>query len=237
MVTRNVPLHLVPEAQKSSVEPSDIASTTVLRGDLSAVTILEVIQLMCAQGQSWTVSLLDQGVAAEASVSGGELVDARYDKLSGQDALVELIALRQGKFEVRSHNGNVPHTIHGRWQQVLIAAVQQLDERMSTQRSENTRSLVAPTTHHSRRRKSGKFHSDELARTRPSPTPSNPPDTVKEAIMVSPNAAEAPELIDRGFAALRAGNVNEARAHWTHALELDPGNRALRFNLKKLNSK
>ncbi len=232
MVTRHVPLHLVPEANQAELE-----SSTVLRGDLSAVTVPEVIQLMCAQGQSWTVTLLGQGVDAQASVSGGELVDARYDKLSGQDALVELIALHQGQFEVRSHNGDVPHTIHGRWQQVLIAAVQRLDERMNTQHSENTRSHPAPKTHDTRRRKSGKFQSDELARTRPSFAVSSPPDTAKHPSVASPSTTQALELIDRGFASIRAGNLNEARVHWTLALELDPSNRALQFNLKKLGSR
>jgi hypothetical protein len=233
MVNRRLPLHLVQEPP--SVEPPDSESRVVLRGDLSAVTVLEVIQLMCAQGQPWTVTLLDQGVDARASVSGGELVDARYDKQVGQDALVELIALHQGRFEVKPHQGNVPRTIDGRSEQILIAAVQRLDERLGAPHSQNARSHVAPMQRSPRRRKSGKFQSDELARTHPSFTTSRPPDTAPSDAL--PTVAQAPELIDRGFAALRVGNINEARESWTQALKLDPGNRALQFNLKKLDSR
>jgi hypothetical protein len=43
-------------------------------------------------------------------------------------------------------------------------------------------------------------------------------------------------LIDQGFAALRAGNSAEARQRWTEALALDPDNRSVQFNLRKLDS-
>jgi hypothetical protein len=47
----------------------------------------------------------------------------------------------------------------------------------------------------------------------------------------------ASSLVDKGFAALRAGNVEEARKCWQSAKELDPDNRSLDLNLKKLESK
>ena len=49
-------------------------------------------------------------------------------------------------------------------------------------------------------------------------------------------SASAVALIDQGFAALRAGNAAEARQCWTQALLLDPDNRSLQFNLRKLDS-
>jgi hypothetical protein len=44
----------------------------------------------------------------------------------------------------------------------------------------------------------------------------------------------ASSLVDKGFAALRAGDVEEARKCWLAAKELDPDNRSLDLNLKKL---
>ena len=49
-------------------------------------------------------------------------------------------------------------------------------------------------------------------------------------------SASAEALIDRGFAALRVGNSAEARQCWTQAVALDPDNRSLQFNLRKLDS-
>ena len=47
----------------------------------------------------------------------------------------------------------------------------------------------------------------------------------------------AASLVDKGFAALRAGKVEEARQCWLAAKELDPENRSLDLNLKKLERK
>ena len=63
-------------------------------------------------------------------------------------------------------------------------------------------------------------------------------------LLVATEARKAPRpagasssLVDKGFAALRAGKVEEARQCWLAAKELDPENRSLDLNLKKLESK
>jgi Flp pilus assembly protein TadD len=48
---------------------------------------------------------------------------------------------------------------------------------------------------------------------------------------------EVSRLIDLGFAALRSGNREEARKHWEDALKLDPSNRMIELNLRKLEAK
>jgi hypothetical protein len=55
-------------------------------------------------------------------------------------------------------------------------------------------------------------------------------------VATAPVVATAEELIDRGFLALRAGNLDEARRCWHAALDLQPGNRCVRFNLRKLDA-
>jgi hypothetical protein len=51
----------------------------------------------------------------------------------------------------------------------------------------------------------------------------------------SPGVASS--LVDRGFAALRAGDIEEARQCWLAAKRLDPENRSLDLNLRKLESR
>ena len=51
------------------------------------------------------------------------------------------------------------------------------------------------------------------------------------------NFGASASLVDKGFAALRGGKVEEARQCWLAAKELDPDNRSLDLNLKKLESK
>ncbi|HVK69944.1 MAG TPA: tetratricopeptide repeat protein, partial [Polyangium sp.] len=45
---------------------------------------------------------------------------------------------------------------------------------------------------------------------------------------------EVASLMDQGFTALRNGQREDARKFWQQALELDPGNRRIELNLKKL---
>ena len=45
---------------------------------------------------------------------------------------------------------------------------------------------------------------------------------------------EVPALIDRGFALEQKRRYDEAREAWRAALEVDPGNRMLELNLRKL---
>jgi hypothetical protein len=45
------------------------------------------------------------------------------------------------------------------------------------------------------------------------------------------------ELVDRGFVALRMGMPDEAYTLWTRALERDPDNKSIRFNLQRLEAR
>jgi Tfp pilus assembly protein PilF len=52
---------------------------------------------------------------------------------------------------------------------------------------------------------------------------------------MTPNAP-ASHLIDQGFLAMKAGEIEHARTLWKQALTQDPENRMLQFNLRKLDS-
>ncbi|HRI70064.1 MAG TPA: tetratricopeptide repeat protein, partial [Polyangium sp.] len=66
------------------------------------------------------------------------------------------------------------------------------------------------------------------------PPPPPPPPETPEELAARKKEREVSQLMDQGFSALRAGNRDEARRFWKEALELDPGNRRIELNLKKL---
>jgi hypothetical protein len=68
----------------------------------------------------------------------------------------------------------------------------------------------------------------------PPPPPSAEPVESPEDIRAREKEREVSSLMDKGFQALRGGNRDEARKYWQQALELDPGNRRIELNLKKL---
>jgi hypothetical protein len=68
----------------------------------------------------------------------------------------------------------------------------------------------------------------------PDPPPPPPPPETAEDIAARKREREVAALMDQGFNALRGGNREEARKFWKQALELDPGNRRIELNLKKL---
>ena len=235
MVNTRVQLHAVSGAQETYAQQA-AESGVMLQGDLSVVTIFDVIRLMCAQGHACTITLLEQECDASVSIAGGELVDARYAEQVGPEALVELIALRMGQFAVRRQPGDVPHTIHGHWQYNLLVAAQRLDERMNKRRLDSARPSRAAVALELTQHESGEFQCDEAAYLR-SKTAGSQRAGTRTTEVSQRHGPSALELVDRGFAAIRAGNAREARAHWTLALALDPSNRALQFNLKKLETR
>jgi hypothetical protein len=64
--------------------------------------------------------------------------------------------------------------------------------------------------------------------------PPPPPPESAEETAARKKEREVSLLMDQGFSALRAGSRDEARTFWQQALELDPGNRRIELNLKKL---
>ena len=235
MANSRVQLHLIPGSQVTAVRRSDSGTSPVLGGDLSVVSVADIVQLLCVPGHSWLVQIVEQGCEASLTVCDGELVDARYGQRCGLHALVEMLAIRSGGFEVQPFEGTTTPTIRGTWQQNLLTAAHRLDERTNSGYPNEPRassSLPPPPARH----RSGPFEFG--------PDPNDSSDSTTEEPVADAGAAPEPArvaralaLIDQGFAALRAGNVDETRAHWTAALELDPENRALQFNIKKLQSR
>jgi hypothetical protein len=234
MSPARVELHLIPASAAPLAAADAVKSQVVLRGQLGIVSVVDIIQLMSNRGQSWSVVLFDQGVDATVSIVNGELADARWSNKSGHEALVEIVAAEAGYFEVHPLEGVTEHTLFGLWQGNILAAVQRLDERAHSQ------SCIPTPQKESRReprpkllrKESGEYDFEAILSDKAF---DQPPDVNVDPSRVNlAGSNNVLELTDLGFSALRSGNVEEAKAHWSKALEMDPNNRALQFNLKKL---
>lgn len=203
-----------------------------LSGCFSALSAADLIQMLCLAQRTAALRITAGGESGTVMVKDGVLLHASWGDLAGQDALCAILDAQDGVFRTTPLPEGVPRTIQTNWQHALMEAVQALDE-------------AANSSHHS----TGSFPAirvddcllDKMSTSTDEPTP------VRRAgkhLLSGVESRRAPRtggaassLVDKGFAALRAGNVEEARQCWLAAKQLDPENRSLDLNLKKLESR
>jgi len=215
-----------------------------LSGSLSVVSTLDLIEWLCSNRKIWSLRLHRQGqgqtnekvIAGEVVVVDGQMVDARWGDVHGLPALCEIVGCQKGSFDLVPVSGSIERTLDGHWQSLLLSAVQMLDERnhQTNGVAQPERPQESPKSSSS----SGQLMLLALSSDGPAPEDAQGTPSVADGVFDARKdaSASAVALIDRGFAALRAGNPAEARQCWTQALALDPDNRSLRFNLRKLDS-
>lgn len=200
-----------------------------LSGCFSALSAADLIQMLCLAQRTAALRISAGGETGTVMVKKGVLLHASWGTLTGQDALCEILDAQDGVFRTTPLPADVPHTIDGNWQHALMEAVRVLDERSSSSRR-STGSLPAIRADDSLL--------DKIA------AEAEPARRAGGYLLAGLDARQSPRgggaassLVDKGFAALRAGDVEEARKCWLAAKELDPENRSLDLNLKKLESR
>ena len=199
-----------------------------LSGCFSTVSAADLIQMLCLTQRTAALRISAGGLTGSVMVREGELVHAAWGSLVGQEALCGILEAEDGIFRTTPLPDGIEPSIHVTWQQALMEAVRVMDER----------------GHSSRR--SGSFPAiriDNLVLD--SIDPPGPGEGAHAAVTATgaevrktPRAGGvASSLVDKGLAALRAGNVEEARQCWMAAKKLDPENRSLDLNLKKLDGR
>ena len=180
-------------------------------------------------------------------IENGQPIHAVWDDLTGEDAFYRLIGAKVGVFSTSPLPPDVERTLNGDWQYFLIEGLRRLDEAVAagedpTQSSARTKPVrfspfSLPPGSEAR---SVKPASSEVAMmaARPLPPPPPFPRIANETHgPESDGKSDVARLVDAGFTALRAGRRDEARRLWEDALRLDPGNRVIELNLRKLEGK
>jgi DNA-binding response OmpR family regulator len=200
-----------------------------LSGCFSALSAADLIQMLCLAQRTAALRITAHGEAGTVMVKDGKLFHAAWGPLVGHEALCAILDAQDGVFRTTPLPDDVEANIHTNWQYALMEAVRILDERANSS-PRQTGSFPAIRVEECVLDKlSGDDHpSERRAMTMLVATESRK----------SPRTGgAASSLVDKGFAALRAGKVEEARKCWQAAKELDPDNRSLDLNLKKLESK
>jgi hypothetical protein len=109
-----------------------------LCGSLAVVSPLDLLQWLCGNKRDWTIRLHGQGIDAVVTVSGGQIVNARWGDVLGMEALSQIVGCQQGFFELVPVTGSPQRTLHGPWQSLLHSALQVLDESNHEERGKRT---------------------------------------------------------------------------------------------------
>ena len=205
---------------------------TRLSGCFSALSAADLIQMLCLAQRTAALRISAHGVSGTLLVKEGSLVHATWGGLAGREALCAILDAREGVFRNTPFPDDLEPNIHENWQHALMDAVRTLDERANSS-SRQSGSFPAIRIDDSMLEKMSARPGDGDSSPRRETALRSGTEGRKAA---RPNGA-ASSLVDKGFAALRAGKVEEARQCWLAAKELDPENRSLDLNLKKLESK
>jgi len=210
------------------------------------VSALDLIEWLCSNRKIWSLRLHGQEdgpshgqtITGEVVVVDGQMVDARWGDVHGLAALSEIVGCQKGSFDLAPVSGSIERTLDGHWQSLLLSAVQILDERNHRNRDGSQPEALQDGPRSSSSGRSGEHMLIALPADGQSQADAPATPSVAEGVPGGGKdaSASAEALIDRGFAALRVGNSAEARQCWTQAVALDPDNRSLQFNLRKLDS-
>lgn len=203
-----------------------------LRGSLRSLSPADVVQMLCLGRRTNVLRVVDGDDGGVVHVRSGEVVHAVWNDLSGEDAFYQLVRADEGIFDTLPLPATGPTTIGRGWQHLLIEAMRLEDEERA---GLSSRQPATPATD------AHPAAPDGTAQPLPTSAPEErePPPSAWDAAVSSSRQEPArdpslPELIDQGFSHVQQRRYDEARQAWRRALKLDPGNRMLELNLRRL---
>jgi len=197
-------------------------------GNLADLSAIDVIQMLCIGRKTTALRLSEGPSSGVVLIENGEIVHAIWDNQVGEEAFFKMMAVKNGLFYTSPLPPDIERTIKGDWQYLLIEGLRKLDEAAH----------AAETGEEDQPNPSVKFSpfalKDEESSSGSSDAVAPPPESEAAPSL---DAHRVARLIDDGFAALRAGKRDDARQLWQEALRLDPTNRMIELNLRKLEAK
>jgi len=212
-------------------------------GNLSELSCVDVIQMLCLARKTTALRISEGPSAGVIHIENGELVHAIWDEHIGEEAFFRMLAVKNGLFYTSPLPPDIERTMKGDWQYLLIEGLRRLDESAAAADTERPSIRLAPSNR-------PPDPSEPFSRPRPldrdgaavtlarstmgsmlrGPTSQPSPNSGTSA----QRSPEVTRLIDEGFSSLRAGRREDARRAWEEALRLEPSNRMLELNLRKL---
>jgi DNA-binding NarL/FixJ family response regulator len=216
-------------------------------GNLSELSAIDVIQMLCIARKTTSLRLSEGQSSGVILIENGEIVLAIWDRLVGEDAFFAMMAVKNGLFYTSQLPPDIERTIKGDWQYLLIEGLRRLDEAAAGMVPEEEQAQQSVRFDRFSMEPGKNLDGGPQGSAIPPPPPlpkpaANPPPPPPPSGNAGPPSVpqrtnEVANLIDQGFAALRSGKRDDARKFWEEALKLEPTNRMIELNLRKLEAK
>jgi len=99
-----------------------------LVGDLKEISIATLLQLNCVEKNTAQLTVSTPKGPAMVYMDKGEIIDAVYAGIHGEEALYRILSLSQGEFRVAEVTERPDRTITASWQRLLLEGMRVLDE-------------------------------------------------------------------------------------------------------------
>jgi DNA-binding response OmpR family regulator len=123
------PLDILELEQKLTTLFPEVVKAPLFYGSVRQMRLVDLIQVKCLNKDNCQLVITgptgDNGVI---TISSGEILHARTDHLAGIGAFNEILSWKRGFFRETEFIGGVEINITGRWDIVLMEAVQRSDE-------------------------------------------------------------------------------------------------------------
>lgn len=132
-------------AAPSRAAPAEAATQGELRGDVSQVALVDLLQLLGMNRRTGVLSVTTASGAGEIRLADGEVIDAIYRRLEGEKALYRLLGEREGAFAFAPGASSAPRRVNVPSSMLLMEAMRRADEmaRLSAELAPGGDALIA----------------------------------------------------------------------------------------------
>jgi tetratricopeptide (TPR) repeat protein len=117
----------VPPPDAKSRQPSD-EGYTALKGDLSEISLLDIVQILDTSQKSGKLVVLSEGCEGTIFFNSGKIVDAVYRDRRGEPAMYALVAVKGGSFVYKPSSVSYEVVITNSNTNVILEGLRLLDE-------------------------------------------------------------------------------------------------------------
>jgi len=98
-------------------------------GKVEQIQLSDLIQLACLAQMGWAIRLDSDSIGGSIYVYSGQVIHAQTDSLSGEEALLDLLQLTNGRFEILPCEDATAPTVRKTWEYLLIEAMRLRNQR------------------------------------------------------------------------------------------------------------